>query len=175
MMPLTEEQLCSFAERGFVVIPGLVPRDLIEAATKCVDALIEREPPPPDRRGPHFYWRNELAAPDPLLSLVAGGMVRNAAEAMIKPLELLMPTQAQVSLNIPPYDHRPGGPHLDGLTPAEPTGRPGTFSLLAGIFLTDQRSPNMGNLWVWPGSHLVCASYLREHGADALLGMAHPR
>jgi hypothetical protein len=86
-MPLAEEQLGSFAERGFVVIRGLVPRDLIEAATKCVDALIERDPPPPDHRGPHFYWRNELAAPDPLLSLVADGMVRNAAEAMIKPLE----------------------------------------------------------------------------------------
>jgi hypothetical protein len=32
----------------------------------------------------------------------------------------------------------------------------------------------MGNLWVWPGSHRAGAAYLREHGPDALLEIAHP-
>ena len=27
----------------------------------------------------------------------------------------------------------------------------------------------MGNLWVWPGSHLSAAAYFREHGPDALI------
>jgi ectoine hydroxylase-related dioxygenase (phytanoyl-CoA dioxygenase family) len=78
----------------------------------------------------------------------------------------------QISLNVPPFDHIPGGPHIDGLAPPEPDGRPGTFTLLAGIFLTDQAAEQMGNLWVWPGSHLSAAAYFREHGPDALLSSA---
>jgi ectoine hydroxylase-related dioxygenase (phytanoyl-CoA dioxygenase family) len=72
-------------------------------------------------------------------------------------------------LNVPPFDHLPGGPHVDGLAPPEDDGRPGTFTLLAGVFLTDQTTEQMGNLWVWPGSHRAAARYFREHGADALI------
>jgi ectoine hydroxylase-related dioxygenase (phytanoyl-CoA dioxygenase family) len=33
---------------------------------------------------------------------------------------------------------------------------------------------DMGNLWVWPGSHNVAAAYLRLHGANALFDIEHP-
>jgi hypothetical protein len=89
------------------------------------------------------------------------------------PLNFECPAQLQVSLNIPIWRHEPGGPHIDGLTPPEPSGRPGTFTLLAGIFLTDQMAKDMSNLWVWPGSHHI-ASYLRSHGADAFFDIVHP-
>jgi hypothetical protein len=79
---------------------------------------------------------------------------------------------AQISLNIPPFVHRPGGPHIDGITPPDPSGVPGTFTMLAGILLTDQPGEDMGNLWVWPGSHLSTAAYLREHGPEALISSA---
>ena len=46
--------------------------------------------------------------------------------------------------------------------------------MLVGIFLTDQWSPDMGNLWVWPGSHKLIAAHLRHHRPEALRGMAHP-
>jgi ectoine hydroxylase-related dioxygenase (phytanoyl-CoA dioxygenase family) len=175
MVPLTSSQLRHFAQRGYIVVPNVVPRDLIAAARQQIDRLVERDPPPPDRRGPHFYWRNDLAAPDGLLGLLTNSPAMAVAAAMIEPLTLEVPRQAQVSLNIPPYAHRPGGPHLDGLTPPEPSGRPATFTMLAGVFLTEQQAPDMGNLWVWPGSHRVCEAHLRKHGADALLGLAHPQ
>jgi hypothetical protein len=57
---------------------------------------------------------------------------------------------------------------VDGLTGVEPGGQPHTFSLLAGIWLTDQSRENTGNLWIWPGTHLRFGRYLAEHGADAL-------
>lgn len=174
MLPLSDDQLRAFAERGYIVIANVIPKALIGAAMQCTDNLIAQAPPPPDRRGFHFYWRNALTPPTPLLSLLTDSPAWDVAKALIEPLELLVPQQAQVSLNIPPWDHRPGGPHLDGLTPPEPSGRPATFTLLAGFFLTDQRSRDMGNLWVWPGSHKVIAAHLRDHGPDALLGMAHP-
>lgn len=174
MISLSDDQLRAFDERGYVVIHNVVPPERMRPAMQCIDELIKLEPPPPDRRGFHFYWRNDLTPSDPLLSLMIDSPAWTIAEALIKPLALAVPEQAQVSLNIPPWRHRPGGPHLDGLTQTEPSGRPGTFTMLAGIMLSDQRSEDMGNLWVWPGSHKVIAAHLRQHGPDALLGMAHP-
>ena len=78
----------------------------------------------------------------------------------------MAPWQVQVALNIPPNPHRPGMHHLDGFPP-EPDGRPGTFTMLAGVLMSDQRDPDAGNLWVWPGTHLTHAAYFREHGPDA--------
>jgi hypothetical protein len=174
MIPLSDDQLRAFAERGYVVIGNVIPHHLMSAAMLHIDGLIENKPPPSDRRGFHFYWQDDLPPSDPLRSLLTDSPAWDVAEALIKPLRFAVPPQAQVSLNIPPWPHRPGGPHLDGLTIKEPSGRPGTFSLLAGIFLTDQQSRDMGNLWVWPGSHQVIAAHLRRHGPDALLGMEHP-
>src|SRR4029077_11197083 len=173
-MTLDTTQLHEFAERGFLVVPNVIPSVLRDAAMRAIDDLIRREPPPAERRGFHFYWLNEVAQPDTMLSLLTESGAIGLAESLIAPLRLVLPQQVQVSLNIPPWDHRPGGPHLDGLTPPEPSGRPGTFTMLAGIFLTDQRACDMGNLWVWPGSHQAIATHLRCHGPDALLGMAHP-
>ena len=174
MAALTKAQLRKFAQRGFLVVPGVVHDDLRDAAAREIDRMMEQEPPPADRRGFHFYWVNDLARPNPLLALIVDSGVADLAQSLIAPLELTRPREAQVSLNIPPWNHRPGGPHLDGLTPPEPSGRPGTFTMLAGVFLTDQTEPDMGNLWVWPESHRVGAAYLRRHGPEALLGIPHP-
>lgn len=170
----TEEHLRAFAARGYAVIPGIVPHPLLDTAMREIDGLIELEPPPADRQGFHFYWRNHPAPADPLLVPLTGSPALAAVEAMVSPLRLERPRQVQVSLNIPPYRHRPGGPHLDGLTPLGPDGQPYTFTMLACVFLTDQVAEDMGNLWVWPGSPRVLAAHFREHGPDALLGMAHP-
>jgi ectoine hydroxylase-related dioxygenase (phytanoyl-CoA dioxygenase family) len=38
------------------------------------------------------------------------------------------------------------------------------------VLLSDQPTENMGNLWVWPGTHLTDQAFFGEHGPDALLG-----
>ena len=174
MSPLSDDQLRRFAERGSVVIPNVVPPTLVEAAMQRIDRLVEQDPPPADRRGFHFYWEQNPADTDPLVALLQESRAREIVQSLIAPLALAKLEQLQVSLNIPVWTHRPGGPHIDGLKITEPSGRPGTFTLLAGIFLTDQTASDMGNLWVWPGSHNVAASYLREHGPDALFDIQHP-
>lgn len=174
-MPLlSDDQLRTFAERGSVVIPDVIPQPLIKAAMQRIDQLIERSPPPADRHGFHFYWEAIEADPDPLVALLQDSPAWETIKSLIAPLVLAEPEQVQVSLNIPVWNHRPGGPHIDGLTIPEPSGRPGTFTVLAGIFLTDQTATDMGNLWVWPGSHHIAAAYLREHGPDALFDIVHP-
>ena len=174
MPVISTDQIRSFAERGYVVVPNAVPKPLIEAAHKAIDDLIQRNPPPAERRGFHFYWEAPSSNADPLVALLQESHAVELATSLVTPLQLMKPSQVQVSLNIPIWNHRPGGPHIDGLRQTEPDGRPGTFTLLAGIFLTDQSTTDMGNLWVWPGSHHVAAEYLRAHGPDAIFDIEHP-
>lgn len=165
---LDQRQKQFFAEQGYVVVRRAVPRSLLDAARREVASRVAIEPPPAGHRGHYSYF---LAGPppDPLRALLYDSPALAAAESLIAPSKFEAPEQVQVSLNVPPYDHRPGGPHIDGLAPPESDGRPGTFTLLAGIFLTDQTEEWMGNLWVWPGSHRAAAAYFHEHGSDALL------
>jgi len=42
---LNRGQLEEFAQRGFLVLPGVVPQALVDAAARAIDELIDREPP----------------------------------------------------------------------------------------------------------------------------------
>jgi hypothetical protein len=164
---LNRGQIGQFAERGFLVLPRVVPPDVVAAASRAIDELIEREPPGPDVRGPRNYFRPTVEAPE-LAALLAGGPAFGLAESLTAPGTLEAPGQVQVALNVPPFPHRPGLPHIDGYPP-EPGGRPGTFTMLAGVLMSAQRDRDAGNLWVWPGTHLAHAAYFREHGPDAFV------
>ena len=171
MPSIDTERLRTFATEGYVVLPQLISPELIRKARHAIAARVEQNPPPPDHRGPHFYFLvNDL--PEDLLAPLYDSAALSFARLFIAPGEFDPPDHIQISLNIPQWNHRPGGPHIDGLTPPEPDGRPGTFTLLAGIFLTDQSREDAGNLWVWPGSHNGVAGYLREQGPDALRSCA---
>lgn len=165
---LSNETRREFAERGYIVVPAVLSPREVRAAMTVVDDFVAQTPPPDGHRGHHFYWP-ALAPGHPLLGLLLDGAAFDVAEQLIRPGSLEVPRQAQVTLNIPPYDHRPGRGHLDGATPPEPDGRPGTFTMLAGLLLTDQTSENAGNLWVWPGTHRAHEALFRERGPDALL------
>jgi phytanoyl-CoA dioxygenase PhyH len=168
---LDRGQKRAFAEQGYVVVPGVVPGSLVEAARREIAGRVAREPPPAGHRGPHAYFVM-APLPDGLREVLFGSAAIRAAEALTAPGRFEAPDHAQISLNVPPFSHRPGGPHVDGVARPDADGRPGTFTLLAGVFLTDQTAEEMGNLWVWPGSHRAAAAYLREHGPGALIASA---
>jgi hypothetical protein len=159
----------AFRRQGFVVIPGVLSAEQTSTTRIKVAAMLGREPYAEDHVGPYSLWPRFGPAGHPLLDLYhEAGVGRLAAQLLRPDLTVQAPDFAQVATTIPPWPHRPGGPHVDGVTPVEPDGRPGTFSFLAGVLLTDQREPDRGNLWVWPGTHLRFGRYLTEHGADAL-------
>jgi hypothetical protein len=162
---LDSEQLREFAERGFVVVRGAVPRDLVDAAARTVDAIVERDPPGAEVAGPHFYFPEAAREPS-LIAPLTRSPAWPAAQALTGPGTLEEPWQVQVALNLPPFPHVPGIPHIDGYPPGA-DGRPLTFTLLAGVLLSDQLEADGGNLWIWPGTHLTHAAYFREHGPDA--------
>jgi len=139
------------------------------AARELAAAMVAAEPPAPGHTGPYFLWPRFGGAGHVLLDFYRETGIGALAAELLRPgLAMTEPGFAQLATTIPPWPHRPGGPHVDGLTPAEPGRRPGTFSLLAGIWLTDQREPDQGNLWVWPGTHLRFGAYLAARGAGAL-------
>jgi len=67
---------------------------------------------------------------------------------------------------VSPFSHMPGGPHIDGHGPGQDP--PASFTMLAGVLLTDQRAPQSGNFWAWPGSHLDHQRLFRERGTRVL-------
>jgi hypothetical protein len=162
---LDRGQVEEFAERGFLLLPQVVPRAVVTAAARAIDELMEREPPGADVPGPHNYFRAAAQAPE-VAALLTGSPAFGLAETLTGTGTLEVPGQVQVALNIPPFPHRPGMHHIDGFPP-EPDGRPGTFTMLAGVLMSDQRGQDAGNLWVWPGTHLTHAEYFREHGPEA--------
>jgi hypothetical protein len=159
---LERGQLDEFAERGFLVLRQVVPPDVVTAAAKVIDYLVGTEPPAV--QGPYNHFARTADYPE-LAALLTGSTAFALAESLTGPGTLEMPWQAQIALNIPPFPHRPGAPHID-CGHAEPNGEPvtDTFTLLAGVLMTDQLTENAGNLWVWPGTHLAHAAYFRQHG-----------
>jgi hypothetical protein len=161
---LTDEQADEFARRGFLLIPQVIAGDLVSEANARVDGLLAADPPADDTRGNHFYFLDAAGEPA-LLAPLTGTPAFGLAGELAGAGTLEEPGQVQVALNIPPFEHRPGIPHIDAANDqpdGEPTGH--TFTLLAGALLTDQLTEDAGNLWVWPGTHLVHAAYFREHG-----------
>lgn len=161
---LDEAQVEEFAQQGYVVVPQVVPADVLTRARGRVDDILAADPPPTDVHGPHFRFLETRDEPDLLDTLTATGGL-GLAEEVAGAGTLEAPWQVQVALNIPPFAHRPGAPHIDAAN-AEPSGGPvvDTFTMLAGVLLTDQLAEDVGNLWVWPGTHLAHARYFREHG-----------
>lgn len=170
MNELSTIQLRRFAEDGFLVLSGIVDERFLSAADAEIDALISAAPPPQGTVGKHFYTPPPEDLPAARAALFDSGAI-NIAEQLTAPESLsLTLNHIQVALNIPPYSHRPGGPHIDGFVKQHPhQRRPDSFTLLGGIYLGDESTGDAGNLWVWPGSHRLHARLLRERGTQALM------
>lgn len=191
MTAITAADRAAFREHGFVVIPGAIDDRHLAMGRRTVAAMLMAEPPAAGHIGPYFLWPRFAAAPGcgqlenrderagyapvtehGLLRFYRQAGLGELAAGLLRPeLPPDQPDFAQLATTIPPWPHRPGGPHVDGISPPSPDGTPGTFSLLAGAWLTDHSESNCGNLWVWPGTHLRFGDYLARHGAEALSGL----
>ena len=175
MAVISSADIDRFREQGFIVIPGVLGERLLALGHRVATAMLTAEPPPPEFRGPYFLCPRfagpgECAYDHGLLHFYRESGIAALAAGLLRPeLPPEEPGAAQLAITVPRWPHRPGGPHVDGIGPLEPSGRPGTFSLLAGAWLTDHSETSRGNLWVWPGSHLRVGAWLAEQGPDALV------
>jgi hypothetical protein len=130
---LSDAQIDEFAERGYLVVRQVVHGDVLDDAMQRIDQVTATEPPAHDKHGAHFYsldTKDESALIAPLTSSPAFGL----AEELAGLGTLKTSQQVQISLNIPPYSHRPGAPHIDTAN-IEPT-----------------RGPSAAPSPCWPGS-----------------------
>jgi hypothetical protein len=164
---LTREQLREFGDRGYLVLRGVVPERMLAPVDAEISALVAGSPPPADAVSSYSYSEPPGRLPASDAALRDSPAIR-LAQALMTPRTLDHGLDhIQVALNIPPSPHRPGAPHLDGHRPEQ--ARPESFTMLAVIYLVDESAPDSGNLWVWPGSHLVHERLFREQGLTALL------
>lgn len=181
MVSVTSDQLTAFRTQGFVVIPGVLDERLLACGHRIATAMLTAEPAPAGHAGPYFLWPRFASAADGgggaehgLLRFYRACGVGDLAAHLLRPeLAPQDPDFAQLATTVPPWPHRPGGPHVDGISPPLPDGQAGTFSLLAAVWLTGHEDQSRGNLWVWPGTHLRAGAWLAERGADALSRL-HP-
>jgi hypothetical protein len=162
---VSDDQLQLFVESGYLVVPNVVAVSDVDALNTEVDRLIAEAPPPARHVGNHFYWQSPPNSPA-LFDVLERprGMLEFARDLVGNDGVDLAFEQVQVALNIPPFDHRPGRPHIDGYQAGQSV--PGTFTLLASLLLNDQLSDNGGNLWVWPGTHETHAAFFARRGAQ---------
>ena len=190
MPGITRADIAAFREHGYVVVPGVLDYRLLASGRAIAAAMLAAEPPAAGHTGPYFLWPRfggadgnvpgnggpDNSGPDNtgLLAFYRESGIGQLAAGLLRPdLTVEEPGFAQLATTVPPWPHRPGRPHVDGITPPDPDGRPGTFTLLAGSWLSDQSTPYQGNLWVWPGTHRRFGAYLASYGADAL-SRIHP-
>jgi ectoine hydroxylase-related dioxygenase (phytanoyl-CoA dioxygenase family) len=170
---LDEEHLEAFGRDGYLVLRGGADEARCSAADAEVDELIEGEPPTVDGAGQDAtFWFEPVARLPRCHDLLRATPVAGAAAELVAPLSIAPAfDHIQVAITVPPWSHRPGAPHVDGYsaeTAASTEVAPASFTMLCGVALTDQRGPQRGNLWVWPGSHLDHARLFQEQGVDAL-------
>jgi hypothetical protein len=165
----TDADLRRFGRDGYLLVRGVVPEQLLVAADTEIDGLIAETAPddgtasepgqhawfPPRRRLPRC---EDVLRLSPLIDmareLVAPSTIDHAFDHI------------QVATTVPGWPHTPGGPHIDGHGPGQEP--PHSFTMLAAVLLTDQRRPQSGNLWIWPGSHLEHQRLFRERGSRVL-------
>ena len=175
-MSLTPDQHRSLVEDGYVILPGVVPREQVNAALKAINHSLGEEGIAKDQiwtlRAQSFC--PELAAADAILDLYRATPLRALAETAIGAGQVTVPGSGQIALRFPqqlaaprdPYPHIDGMPGpLNGVT----AGTLYHFTALGGVFLSEVDAPFQGNFTVWPGTHRALEAHFRAHGTDELL------
>lgn len=166
---LDDDDLRTFARDGYLMVPGLIADDVLAAADREVEDLVRQVPPmdgdaaTPGQHG----WFPPVAALPRCDDLLRRSPALAIAEELVAPNTLEHRfDHIQLATTVPPWPHVPGAPHIDGHGPGQDP--PFSFTLLAGILLTDQHATQTGNIWVWPGSHLRHQELFTERGTKVL-------
>ena len=176
-MKLTPVQERALVDEGYLLVPGLVSRERVDAALRAINHSLGEEGIAKDAlwtmRAQTFC--PELVSAPPILDLYRATGLATLAEAAIGPVRA--PTTGQIALRFPqalaeglaprdPYPHIDGMPGpLNGVTPNTIFH----FTALGAVFLNDVEAPFRGNFTVWPGTHAALARHFAAHGTDGLL------
>ncbi len=175
-MQLSYWQKRELFEQGYVRIPGVVPRVMVDAALRAINHSLGEGMDPAQM--PILRSRSycpELQHTAVITDLVTRSPALALAESAIG-VGKLQPVEAgQIALRFPGLQDPPAAPvpHIDGThTPTNgvPKGEIRNFTMLLGVMLNDVSAPFSGNFTVWPGTHHLFEAYFRENGIEKLVG-----
>ena len=172
-MELAEQQKLDFIKNGYVKIPGVVSQQKINVALRAINHSIglgmDSEMVPSFRADSYCpELRNKPAITDLLFETP----LIKVAESLTRKDSLRLQGGGQIALRFPVME-KPGElhPHIDGMYSTRNQVRMGTiftFTMLAGVFLSDVPNRFWGNFTAWPGTHRSFGNYFREHDTDCL-------
>lgn len=172
--PLSPARKAALKRDGFVVVPGVVPPSVTAPAIREINnRLGTGEHPDRDAYADTHDYLSEYVS-TPAVMALARGPVKDLAESLLGAGKVEPLSQAQLVLRFPAEHDRVAYKkliHVDGLYASKArAGKPVRYTLCAGVFLSDVPRPDMGNLSVHPGSHLLIAETVRRKGVAALKG-----
>jgi hypothetical protein len=172
---LDPEQRRLLREDGLVLLPGLIPQPLVDAALRAINQSLGTEGLAKEAL-PGFRARTftpELRAAAPILDLYRASPLAGVVESVIGQGRVKVPSEGQIALRFPSAEPgHPAVPHIDGISTPDNGVPPGTlyhFTALAGVFLSDVPARDRGNLTVWPGSHRLLADLFRQQGPHVVV------
>ncbi|MDP9381783.1 MAG: phytanoyl-CoA dioxygenase family protein [Chloroflexota bacterium] len=174
-MELDETQKQRLYEDGYVHLPGVVPRERVDAALRAINASLGSQGIDPAKLTTFRAqtYTPELRTAPEITGLLNETPLWSLAESAIGPGEIKPVTGGQIALRFPVMDTPPEPrPHIDGMyTPTNgvPKGTIANFTALVGVLLSDLPGTHAGNFTVWPGTHHLYERYFREQGPQALL------
>jgi hypothetical protein len=175
MMQLTPAQKQQFLTDGYVLVRGVVPPVMVNAARRAINASVGRGMNVEDMtRFRAQGYCPELKAEAVITDLIQATPAWPLLESAIGPGRIKPVGAGQIALRFPVTrdDLQQHGPHIDGMYSPENGVKKGSisnFTALLGVLLSDLPERNAGNFTVWPGSHLAHAAYFKKHGPKALL------
>jgi hypothetical protein len=179
-MELTQTQKREFFESGFLLIPGVVPRLMVEAALRAINHSVGEGMNAEEmvRMRAQSYCR-ELTREPVITDLITRTPAWSLAESAIGLGKIRPVGSGQIALRFPGVQDPPppARPHLDGMyspTNGVPEGTIQNFTALLAVLLSDLPNPHSGNFTVWPGTHHRYEQYFRENTPQSLLNGMPP-
>ena len=165
MVEFSHSQKQHLFENGWVVIPQVVPAEMVKVARKAINSTIENYLDSIQTRA------HELKSDERLINLLTKTSAFSLIESALGKGKVVASTNVQCALRFPGHDSENLNnikPHIDGFHPSK-DGKPGSitpFIAIVGFFLNDIDQDDAGNFTVWPGTHRETAKYFEKHGAD---------
>ncbi len=172
-MELSPEQGSHLVEKGYVVLPGAIPKELVNNAVRAINTSIGQNGIDPARL---MEFRAQSYCPElkrepVMLDIFEKSDLGPTVRYLLGEIHSVDFTQ--IALRFPSEGDRVvGKPHIDGMHSPHngvPEGEIYSFSALAGVFLSDIDDEFAGNFTVWPGTHILNQNYFRERGPKSLL------
>lgn len=170
---LTPEQKLQLYDQGWVVIPQVVPAEMVQAARNTINSTIE------SYLDSIQTYAHTLKTDEHLTNLLMKTDAFSLIESALGNGKVVASTNVQCALRFPGHDPKSLNnlkPHIDSFHPSK-DGKPGSitpFIAIAGFFLNDIDQVNCGNFTVWPRTHRQFAEYFEKHGADPELKLGIP-